>query len=54
VVLLTKLTLTDAGAMEVRSIDGGAMSSAIDFDPTQPVFDAANGWVNEFFEYHMK
>lgn len=45
-----KLTLTVQGALEeVRSADEGAIGSAIDFDPTQPVFDA-NG-PNGFFEY---
>ncbi|MDP5100961.1 MAG: SusC/RagA family TonB-linked outer membrane protein [Nonlabens sp.] len=48
-----KLTLTVQGAMEeVRNADGGAIGSAIDFDPTQPVFDPVNG-VNGFFEYRQ-
>lgn len=48
-----KLTLTVQGAMEeVRNADGGAIGSAIDFDPTQPVFDSVNG-VNGFFEYRQ-
>ncbi|WP_438961574.1 SusC/RagA family TonB-linked outer membrane protein [Nonlabens sp.] len=45
-----KLTLNVQGALEeIRNADEGAIGSAIDFDPTQPVFDV-NG-PNGFFEY---
>ncbi len=45
-----KLTLNVQGAFEnIRNADGGAIGSAIEFDPTQPVFDP-NG-PNGFFEY---
>jgi iron complex outermembrane receptor protein len=45
-----KLTLSVQGALEnVRSADQGAIGSAIDFDPTQPVFDLDGP--NGFFEY---
>ncbi|AZQ43526.1 SusC/RagA family TonB-linked outer membrane protein [Nonlabens ponticola] len=47
-----KLTLSVQGAMEgIRNADEGAIGSAIDFDPTQPVF-ATNG-PNGFFEYRL-
>jgi len=45
-----KLTLSVQGALEERRFaDQGAINSAIDFDPTQPIFDP-NG-PNGFFEY---
>jgi len=48
-----KLTLNVQGAIEeIRNADGGAVGSAIDFDPTQSVFDPVNG-VGGFFEYRQ-
>jgi TonB-linked SusC/RagA family outer membrane protein len=45
-----KLTLSIQGALEeIRNADEGAIGSAIDFDPTQAIFDP-NG-PNGFFEY---